>query len=142
MNLGIKRLTTNDVSWFHPQSKSHQSGINLPLKAFKHMFTELISRQDEERPPRQKFIVAWYDREGEIICDSESEVVYYPSKNELRLLHIPKQSVGQFVEDGVHLLIRRGVDAQLTITCLPSSAEHLLRELGFTSLLDKLPPTS
>jgi hypothetical protein len=142
VNLGVKRLTTNDVSWFHPQSKSHQSGVNLPLKSFKDMFAELILRRNEERPPREQFVVAWYSEEGELICDSECDVVYYPSKNELRLLHIPKQKVAQFIEDGVHLLIRRDVDAHLTVTCLPSSAEHLLSELGMITLLDKLPSRS
>ena len=142
MNIGIKRLTKNDVSWFHPQSKSHQSGINLPLKAFKHMFTELIARREEERPPRERFIVSWYSERGETICDSECEVVYYHSKNELRLLHIPKQNIAQFIERDVHLLIRRGIDVRLNITCLPPSVEHLLRELGMVSLLEKLPSKS
>jgi len=140
MKYGLKRLTMNDVSWFKPNSKSHQSGINLPLKAFKNMFLDLIEQHDQEIPPRQSYETLWYNQQGEILTESTSEVIYYMSKNELRLVHIPKQSLSQFIENGMYLLIANEMDQKLSITCMDSSEGHLLHKLGFGWLIERLPP--
>ena len=41
MYYGSKRFTKNDLSWLLPDSKSHQSGINLPLSDFEKLFPEI-----------------------------------------------------------------------------------------------------
>ena len=83
--VGTKRLTKNDLSWLEPGSKSHQSGINLPLHQFERMFPEISRR---EGSPRITFQVSWFDKSGEIFAATENDVVWYSSKNELRLLHV------------------------------------------------------
>ena len=83
--VGIKRLTKNDLSWLESGSRSHQSGINLPLRRFEQMFPE-ISRA--EGSPRLTFQVYWNDKSGDRFAATVNDVVWYSSKNELRLLHV------------------------------------------------------
>ena len=89
MHYGSKRFTKNDLSWLLPDSKSHQSGINLPLSEFEKLFPE-ITRM--EGSPRLAFQVSWFDKVGEEFAKTENDVVWYNSKSELRILQI--RSVG------------------------------------------------
>ena len=82
---GTKRLTKNDLSWLESGSKSHQAGINLPLRQFELMFPEICRRHGS---PRLKFKISWFDKSGDLFATSENEVVWYSSKNELRLLQL------------------------------------------------------
>ena len=123
----IKRLTRNDVSWISPQSKSHQAGINLPLRSFKTMFTQLIQYQDETAP-RKTFEIKWFTADGIIIADNKSQVVRYHSKNELRLVNIPKNRLAQYLQEGHYLFIRRDSNL-LHITIFDVDPSHLILEV-------------
>lgn len=123
----VKRLTRNDVSWIYPQSKSHQAGINLPLGSFKAMFLHLI-KDLEANAPRHDFEVKWFTRSGEFLADGASQVVRYHSKNELRLVNIPKSRLAQYLEEGHYLFIRRDSD-RLHITIFDVDPSHLILEV-------------
>ena len=72
--LAIKRLTTNDISWFSPKSKSHQSGINLPLKSFKEMFEDVYNDASSDAP-RLDITANWFASDGTLIDTSKSQVI-------------------------------------------------------------------
>ena len=101
--LAIKRLTTNDISWFSPKSKSHQSGINLPLKSFKEMFQDVYN-DASSNAPRLDITANWFASDGTLIDTSKSQVIKYHSKNELRLVTVPIQSVSHHVDLGATCL--------------------------------------
>jgi hypothetical protein len=124
----IKKLTRNDVSWISPGSKSHQAGINLPLRSFRSMFISLI-QNEEVNAPRQAFQTVWYTSHGELIVESLCQVVRYHSKNELRLVNIPKNNLAQHLEEEHYLFIRRDMDF-LHISVLEFDPSHLMKELG------------
>ena len=136
--IAIKRLTENDISWFNPRSKSHQSGINLPLKSLKQMFTSLYENKSENAP-REGMLVSWHLSNGGKIVQSDCEIIMYHSKNELRMVGIPKKSLGSFIETDTHLLFTRD-DSHLNVTILSSGFEFLFSQLGLDSLIQKLPP--
>ena len=136
--LAIKRLTNNDVSWFSPRSKSHQSGINLPLKSFKEMFRETYENKTENAP-RIQLSINWYLPNGTLIEESLSEIVMYHSKNELRLVGVPKNSIHNYVEVNSYLLFNRTLSG-IEITILADGFEHLFKQVGLENLLQKLPP--
>ena len=138
--LAIKRLTTNDISWFSPKSKSHQSGINLPLKSFKEMFQDVYN-DASSNAPRLDITANWFASDGTLIDTSKSQVIKYHSKNELRLVTIPIQSVSHYVDLGSHMLVRRS-GSTIDITIFSEDCEHLIRQLGHEVLLQKLPPKS
>tara|TARA_B100001175_G_C19072384_1_gene431929 strand:- start:114 stop:482 length:369 start_codon:yes stop_codon:yes gene_type:complete len=101
MDHGSKRFTKNDLSWLLPNSKSHQSGINLPLAEFESLFPEIVRM---EGAPRLAFRVSWFDKDGEEFAQTENDVVWYNSKNELRILQI--RSVGLTERAGVGDILR------------------------------------
>ena len=138
--LAIKRLTANDISWFSPKSKSHQSGINLPLKSFKEMFQDVYN-DASSNAPRLDITANWFASDGTLIDTSNSQVIKYHSKNELRLVTVPIQSVSHYVDLGSHMLVRRSGSA-IDITIFSEDCEHLIRQLGHEVLLQKLPPKS
>lgn len=138
--LAIKRLTTNDISWFSPKSKSHQSGINLPLKSFKEMFQDVYN-DASSNAPRLDITANWFASDGTLIDTSKSQIIKYHSKNELRLVTIPIQSVSHYVDLGSHMLVRRS-GSTIDITIFSEDCEHLIRQLGHEVLLQKLPPKS
>lgn len=138
--LAIKRLTTNDISWFSPKSKSHQSGINLPLKSFKEMFQDVYN-DASSNAPRLDITANWFASDGTLIDTSNSQVIKYHSKNELRLVTVPIQSVSHYVDLGSHMLVRRS-GSTIDITIFSEDCEHLIRQLGHEVLLQKLPPKS
>lgn len=138
--LAIKRLTTNDISWFSPKSKSHQSGINLPLKSFKEMFQDVYN-DASSNAPRLDITANWFASDGTLIDTSNSQVIKYHSKNELRLVIVPIQSVSHYVDLGSHMLVRRS-GSTIDITIFSEDCEHLIRQLGHEVLLQKLPPKS
>lgn len=138
--LAIKRLTTNDISWFSPKSKSHQSGINLPLKSFKEMFQDVYN-DASSNAPRLDITANWFASDGTLIDTSKSQVIKYHSKNELRLVTVPIQSVSYYVDLGSHMLVRRS-GSTIDITIFSEDCEHLIRQLGHEVLLQKLPPKS
>jgi hypothetical protein len=138
--LAIKRLTTNDISWFSPKSKSHQSGINLPLKSFKEMFEDVYN-DASSNAPRLDITANWFASDGTLIDTSKSQVIKYHSKNELRLVTVPIQSVSHYVDLGSHMLVRRS-GSTIDITIFSEDCEHLIRQLGHEVLLQKLPPKS
>jgi len=138
--LAIKRLTTNDISWFSPKSKSHQSGINLPLKSFKGMFQDVYN-DASSNAPRLDITANWFASDGTLIDTSNSQVIKYHSKNELRLVTVPIQSVSHYVDLGSHMLVRRS-GSTIDITIFSEDCEHLIRQLGHEVLLQKLPPKS
>lgn len=138
--LAIKRLTTNDISWFSPKSKSHQSGINLPLKSFKEMFQDVYN-DASSNAPRLDITANWFASDGTLIDTSKSQVIKYHSKNELRLVTVPIQSVSHHVDLGSHMLVRRS-GSTIDITIFSEDCEHLIRQLGHEVLLQKLPPKS
>ena len=128
----VKKLTRNDVSWMSPNSKSHQAGINLPLKSFRTMFSYLIE-DESENAPREELVTKWFTEEGEIIAEKSCGVVRYHSKNELRLVNIPTRLLAQHLEEGLFLLIRK-IESTLHITVLGFNPIHLLSE--FEGLVD------
>jgi len=138
--LAIKRLTTNDISWFSPKSKSHQSGINLPLKSFKEMFQDVYN-DASSNAPRLDITANWFASDGTLIDTSKSQVIKYHSKNELRLVTVPIQSVSHYVDLGSHMLVRRS-GSTIDITIFSEDCEHLIQQLGHEVLLQKLPPKS
>lgn len=113
--VGIKRLTKNDLSWLETGSRSHQSGINLPLRQFEQMFPE-ISRAEGSR--RLTFQVFWNDKTGERFAATVNDVVWYSSKNELRLLHVAKVGLSNIAGVGDMLEIERK-NRSLEATVLP-----------------------
>jgi hypothetical protein len=123
----IKRLTRNDVSWILPQSKSHQAGINLPLRSFKTMFTQLIQNKDETAP-RKTFDIKWFSADGVLLAENKSQVVRYHSKNELRLVNIPKNRLAQYLQEPNYLFLRRDSNI-LHITIFDVDPSHLILEV-------------
>ena len=84
-------------------------------------------------------MVDWYNIEGQKILDIVQEVVYYPSKNEIRLLKIPRdEEITNFLKVG-NLLLFRKEGGHLKITQLDNSMIHVINELGHRDLFDKLP---
>ena len=102
--MGTKRFTKNDLSWLESGSKSHQAGINLPLRQFELMFPEIYRRQGS---PRLKLKTSWFDKSGELFATSENEVVWYSSKSELRLLQLANVGLYGVVSVGDILEIDR-----------------------------------
>ena len=103
--IGVKTLTKNDVSWLAPSSDSHQDAINLPLKDFDDMFSDV--RSDE--PHRFPFEVHWHYFDGSNFAKTSCDVVYYETKNELRIV-INKDSAGAYsrlAQEGTILVIKR-----------------------------------
>ena len=129
--VGIKRLTKNDLSWLEPGSKSHQSGINLPLRQFEQMFPE-ISRA--EGSPRLTFQVFWNDKSGDRFAVTVNDVVWYSSKNELRLLHVGKVSLSSIASAGDLIAIER-TNRSLEVHVLPSGSERVLEIIGYDEAL-------
>lgn len=134
--IAIKRLTRNDVSWLQPKAKSHQCAINLPTKSFSEMFKDVISK--EGNILREQYMVHWYQTDGTKIIHSPSEVAYYHSKSELRLLQIPREKMDEILKEK-HLLIFRREGRSIHITHLEANCEHLISELGRHDLVDILP---
>ena len=118
---GIKRLTKNDLSWLESGSKSHQAGINLPLRQFEQMFPEICRRRGS---PRLKFKISWFDKSGDLFATSENEVVWYSSKNELRLL--------QLASAGLHGVVSVGDIFEIHRSC--RSLRIALRSPNITEL--------
>jgi hypothetical protein len=135
--LAIKRLTINDISWFSPKSNSHQSGINLPLKSFKDIFRDIYD-DSSDNAPRLDVTVNWYTSDGSLIDSSNSQIIKYHSKNELRLVAVPKRSVSHYVDIESHLLFKRD-GSTIDITIFSEDCEHLIRQLGHEVLLQRLP---
>jgi len=134
--IALKRLTRNDVSWIEPRSNSHQSGINLPIKSFAEMFSDVIS--GKENVPRKKFTSHWYFADGSQANETEIEIAFYKSKSELRILKVPKKNTRNILREKNLLLIRRD-EKFLHITHLIPNSEHLIKELGLNYLVDILP---
>ena len=139
LSIALKRLTKNDVSWLQPRAKSHQCAINLPRKSFNAMFEDMLEK--EGKILRDKLIVHWYQTDGTKLSFSESEVVYYHSKAEFRLLQIPRNNLEDILIESHLLLFRREGD-NLHITHLGPNSEHLINELGLSNLFDILPKLS
>lgn len=135
-SIAIKRLTRNDVSWFQPKAKSHQSAINLPTKSFSVMFKDMLAK--EGNILKEQFMVHWYQTDGVRLIHSPSEVAYYRSKSELRLLQVPTEKVEEILKEK-HLLIFRREGKSIHITHLKANCEHLISELGRHDLIDILP---
>ena len=129
--VGIKRLTKHDLSWLEPGSSSHQSGINLPLRQFEKMFPE-ISRA--EGSPRLTFQVFWNNKSGDRFAATVNDVVWYSSKNELRLLHVGKVSLPGIASAGDLIAIKR-MDRSLEVHVLPSGTERILEIIGYGEAL-------
>ena len=91
------------------------------------MFTQLIQNQDENAP-RHTFEVKWFTKCGQLVADGRSQVVRYHSKNELRLVNIPKNRLAQHLEEGHYLFIRRDSDI-LHITIFDVDPSHLILEV-------------
>jgi len=125
---GIKRLTRNDYSWLEPGSKSHQAGINLPLKQFADVFPDLVGSTGS---PRIFFTAKWFSADGRAISPCNHEVVWYESKRELRLLHLEKDVFGMVARTGAMLAIGRSGN-ELEIRVVPDSAEPILRLFNVT----------
>ena len=132
----IKRLTKNDVSWIEPNSTSHQSGINLPMKTFSAMFEPFFSFSNYIE--RFSFNVNWFRMDGSLAHNGPIDVVYYPSKNELRMVKIPVHSVISFLRQNLLLVITRK-EVEISITPIPPGGEHLLEQLGLNYLIEMLP---
>ena len=139
LSIALKRLTKNDVSWLQPKAKSHQCAINLPRKSFNSMFQDLLEKEGEIL--RDKFIIHWYQTDGRKLSHSESEVVYYHSKAEFRLLQVPRINLEKTLIQS-HILLFRREGKNLHITHLGPNSEHLISELGFNNLVDILPKLS
>ena len=137
--IALKRLTRNDVSWLEPMAKSHQCAINLPTKAFTEMFED-VQRQ-EGNTPRREFMVHWYMSDGTKLTNKGSEVVYYHSKSEFRLLNVPRENVRGVLKVN-HLLFFRREGGNLHVTHLGPSGTHLVSEFGYSKLVQKLPRLS
>lgn len=137
--IALKRLTRNDVSWLQPKAKSHQCAINLPTKSFNPMFQDLLNQ--EGNVLRDKFMVHWYQTDGTKLTHSESEIAYYHSKAELRLLQVPRTNMEDVLKE-LHLLLFRREGRSLHITHLEPNCEHLVSELGRHDLVDILPKLS
>tara|TARA_Y100000994_G_C15356452_1_gene302931 strand:- start:64 stop:429 length:366 start_codon:yes stop_codon:yes gene_type:complete len=102
--IGEKILTKNDLSWLSPNSKSHQSGINLPLRQFSDFFPEIFGL---EGSPRMSFEIQWTTDDNEVFSYTENDVVWYSSKRELRLLHIGTEGLYHMAKIGDSLMIER-----------------------------------
>jgi len=125
---GIKRLTRNDYSWLEPGSRSHQAGINLPLKQFADVFPDLVGSTGS---PRILFSAKWFSVDGRIISSCSHEVVWYESKRELRLLHLEKDIFRMVAKTGAMLAISRS-EYELEIRAVPDSAEPILGLFNLT----------
>ncbi len=132
----LKCLTKNDVSWIQPKANSHQSAFNLPVRAFDDMFFDLL--QIEGIAPKKAFIVQWFSKDGELLIEAESNVVYYHSKNEYRLLNIPREEVKSILIEKNFLLFRR-ISTHLYITEIGFGGIHLANEFNRQELVEKLP---
>ena len=119
---GIKRLTRNDHAWLEPESKSHQAGINLPLKQFADVFPDLVGSTGS---PRIYVSAKWFSADGRAISSCNHEVVWYESKRELRLLHLEKDVFGMVARTGAMLAISRS-GSELEVRAVPESAEPIL----------------
>jgi hypothetical protein len=128
---GIKRLTENDVSWLEPGSKSHQAGINLPLRQFKVMFPEIVNC---EGSPRLNLQINWHGRKGGLFANTKNDVVWYNSKRELRILHVTKEGFPPLARAGDLLVISRN-QKFLEIYILPIGTEKVLKVMGLGELL-------
>lgn len=123
---GIKRLTRNDHSWLESGSRSHQSGINLPLGQFERIFPEISG---SEGSPRLAFEVHWYRTGGDRFATTSNDVVWYASKRELRLLHVGQDAFAPIADTGNLLVIVRNNDV-LEIYVLPAGSEKVLEIMG------------
>ena len=137
--IALKRLTRNDVSWLEPKAKSHQCAIHLPTKAFTEMFED-IQRQGG-KVPRRGFMVHWYLSDGTKLTNKGSEIVYYHSKSEFRLLNVPRENVRDILKVN-HLLFFRREGGNLHVTHLAPGSTHLVSEFGHSKLVQKLPRQS
>ena len=137
--IALKRLTRNDVSWLEPKAKSHQCAINLPTGAFTEMFED-VQRQ-EGNTPRREFMVHWYMSDGTKLTNKGSEIVYYHSKSEFRLLNVPREKARDIMKEN-HLLFFRREGGNLHVTHLGPGGTHLVSEFGHSKLVQKLPRQS
>lgn len=139
VRIALKRLTRNDVSWLEPNAKSHQCAINLPTKSFTEIFED-VQRQ-EGNTPRREFMVHWYMSDGTKLTNKASEIVYYHSKSEFRLLNVPRENVRGILKVN-HLLFFRREGGNLHVTHLGLGGTHLVSEFGHSTLVQKLPRQS
>ena len=102
------------------------------------MFRETYENK-AENAPRIQLSINWYLPNGILIEESLSEIVMYHSKNELRLVGVPKNSIHNYVEVNSYLLFNRTLSG-IEITILASGFEHLFKQVGLETLLQKLPP--
>ena len=137
--LALKRLTRNDISWLEPGAKSHQCAINLPTKSFTMMFQDLLKQ--EGTVLRREFMVHWYRCDGTKLLNRGSEVAYYHSKSELRLLNVPRDEVPSILKLN-HILLFRREGGNLHVTNLGIGGSHLAGEFGYSKLVQKLPRLS
>jgi hypothetical protein len=119
---GIKKLTQNDHSWLDPKSRSHQSGINLPLKQFSSLFPEIYGA---EGSPRVRLYVKWFDITGKLLASTDNEVVWYNTKRELRLLGIDRGVFSKIASTGSLVAIYRR-NSKAEIRPVPESMEPIL----------------
>ena len=138
-SISVKRLTRNDVSWLKSGAKSHQCAINLPMKGFRRMFESFIKFGDEIH--RRTILSIWFNQSGIVLSKVECVITYYPSKNEIRLLRVPRNDTGELLKEG-NLLVIRKYEGQLRVTLIPEGCEHLINELGRNDLLNTLPRQS
>ncbi len=134
--VALKRLTKNDVSWLTPGSSSHQAGINLPKRAFIDLFEDIS--QIEENSPSKIFQASWFRQSGEEVWCGEIEIKFYNSKQEFRLINLPRSDNLAHLKVGHLLIFNRKQDA-IRITPLSAGGEHLVRELGLKDLCELLP---
>tara|TARA_Y100001970_G_C13809380_1_gene639213 strand:- start:283 stop:690 length:408 start_codon:yes stop_codon:yes gene_type:complete len=124
--VGLKKLTKNDLSWLEPGSKSHQAGINLPLRQFRDLFPGI---SDREGSPRVGLDVRWHDEDGDVFAYTRNDVVWYSSKRELRLLHVGREGLFHMAEIGDLMVIER-VEQRLEVHVLPGKLEGELDIIG------------
>lgn len=103
------------------------------------MFDDLLKK--EGNVLKEQYMVHWYQTDGTKIIHGASEVAYYHSKSELRLLQIPRTNMNDILKQN-HLLIFRREGRSLHITHLEANCEHLISELGRHDLVDILPKLS
>ena len=137
MKLSLKRLTRNDVSWLEPNARSHQCAINLPIKSFGEMFQDIIRLG--EGVHRVAVVAHWYRSDGTKLFHGTSNVAYYHSKREVRLLEVPREDGLRGVLKEGHLLLFKRQGNSLHITHAPPGNEHLVTQLGRRDLVDRLP---
>jgi len=138
--LSIKKLTKNDCSFKDPTSRSHQMGINLPIKSFKPMFVNLII-DFSEKVINRNYSIKWYDYTGGVIQESIHCIKYYHSKNELRLVDMSHPEIKERFEIN-SLLIFQKRESNIEVTILPPDSEHLVSLFGRSDLLKLIPNRS